>query len=186
MGGECYGWCAQPERLQPDEGFSELHTIFAVADRSVVTAVFTLQPNLLRDRLSYGMKVEHRLKYALNQIDEVVVTPQMGNFVAQQRSELVRAQSGECGFGNQDYRRELLHDHGSLGRRAAHQPDGPPDPSFRLSDSKGLHLGVGRPAGGQGVAHDLLTYEILRHAAYRVCSMREALIAGHWRPADHA
>jgi hypothetical protein len=84
------------------EGEGVSFGVAAVPDGEVVAAVFAFDADAVRYPVDGGMVEEECFDGGLDEVDEVVVSPDVGEFVEDDGFDLVFGEMGECACGYED------------------------------------------------------------------------------------
>ncbi len=98
-----------------DQGTRIDHAIATELGGEIVAAVLSFDANLAGNPPDRGVIEEQRVDGGLQQIDEVIVAADMGQFVRQQSFQGAPVEAGERCGGHEDYRAQPSDHAGSLG-----------------------------------------------------------------------
>nr|WP_238388708.1 hypothetical protein [Roseimaritima ulvae] len=87
----------------------------------IVAAVLTFDPNPSRQPPDRGVIEEQRLYQGLEQVDDVVVTAHMSQFVSEDRFDVLRCNASKKVCGNDHKALECPHNHGRFDHVADQQ-----------------------------------------------------------------
>src|SRR6185312_13400 len=105
-GGEGGGNVAEAARFEIRESEHVDKRIAGEGDGNIVAAVFTFPADVARNPPDGGMVEQRGLDDALQDVDEVIVPPDMGQFMREQRFEVLGWYAGKCAYRDEHNRTE--------------------------------------------------------------------------------
>ena len=114
------GLCGNSARAASASGIIERAA--ASQRRRVVAAVLPLDADAIRDPGDGRMIEEHRLHDVLHEVDQVIMSANMNQFVGENGLELGGAQSGDQSGRHEHHGLEPADHHRDCGRRREHEP----------------------------------------------------------------